>query len=129
AISAAAHDVLVALYTPADQAAIDAKLSDAQNADLDSGTQFQSDVDAGLSIGHAVAALALARKATDLGDAAQPAYVIDPTPGHWSPGPGEPATDPVLDNWGAVETWLLPDGQAVRPPPPPTFAGADWITF
>lgn len=128
AVSAAAAAVLKAQY-PLDVAAIDAKLQSALDADLDSGTQFQSDVDAGVAIGQAVAALAAAHAAADHGDDAQPAYAVNPAPGHWSPGPGEPATSPLLPGWGSVETWVLSNGSAVRPPAPPVYGSAEWNFF
>jgi membrane-associated phospholipid phosphatase len=125
AISAAAAAVLKQLF-PLDVAAIDAELLDATNADLDSGTQFQSDVDAGHAIGNAVAALALARKATDHGDDPQPTYTASGLPGRWAPGPGAPATPPVLAGWGSVTTWVLPTGSSVRPAAPPPYGLALW---
>jgi hypothetical protein len=128
ALSAAANVVLKHLF-PLDAAAIDQMLVDAQNADLDSGTQFQSDVDAGVAIGNAVAALAIAHAAADHGDDAQPTYTINPVPGHWSPGPGEPATGPLLPGWGAVTTWVLSNGSAIRPPGPPAYGSTEWNFF
>lgn len=125
AMSAAACAVMKAIF-PLDAAAIDQRLVDARNADLDSGTQFQSDVDAGVAIGNAVAALALARKAADHGDDPQPPYTASGLPGRWAPGPGAPATPPVLAGWGSVSTWVLPISSAIRPAAPPTYAGNLW---
>ena len=128
ALSAAAAAVMKAQY-PLDVAAIDAKLQSALDADLDSGTQFQSDVDAGVAIGNAVAALAIAHAAADHGDDPQPTYTVNPAPGHWSPGPGEPATSPLLPGWGAVTPWVLSSGNAIRPPAPPVYASTEWNFF
>lgn len=125
AMSAAAAAVLKALF-PADAAAIDQKLLDAKNADLDAGIQFQSDVDAGVTVGASVASLALARKSADHGDDPQPTYTASGLPGRWAPGPGAPATPPVLPGWGSVATWLLPNGSSIRPGAPPTYGGALW---
>jgi len=125
AISKAAAEVLKYLF-PASAAAIDARLQTALDAELDSCACFQSDVDAGVAIGLAVAMQVLAYAATDNGDAPQPVYVPSGINGRWRPTP--PANTPaLLPGWGSVKTWLLANGSAFRPGPPPAYNSAEWI--
>ncbi len=125
AISKAAAEVLKYLF-PLDVAAIDARLSQALAAELDSCACFQSDVDAGVAIGQAVATQVLARAAGDHGDDPQPAYVPSGVNGRWRPTPPANAAA-LLPGWGSVKTWLLPSGSAYRPGPPPAYGSAEWI--
>lgn len=125
AISKAAAEVLKYLF-PLDVAAIDARLGQALEAELDACACFQSDVDAGVSIGQAVATQVLAHAAADHGDDPQPAYAASGIPGRWAPTPAAFAA-PLLPGWGNVSTWLAPNGSAYRPGAPPAYNSAEWI--
>ncbi len=125
AISKAAAEVLKYLF-PLDVAAINARLQTALDAELDSCACFQSDVDAGVAIGQAVATQVLAYAAGDHGDDPQPAYVASGIPGRWAPTPAAFAA-PLLPGWGSVKTWLLSSGSAYRPGPCPPYNSAEWI--
>ncbi len=125
AISKAAADVLKYLY-PLDVAAIDARLQTALDAELDACACFQSDVDAGVAIGQAVATQVLAYAAADHGDDPQPAYVPSGIDGRWRPTPAALAPA-LLPGWGSVKTWLLASGSEYRPGAPPAYNSAEWI--
>jgi hypothetical protein len=86
---------------------------------LAAGTNYRSDVEAGLAIGRAVAAKAIARAQSDGSDAVWTGTV--PTgPGLWvGTNPG----DPLAGTW---RTWNLTSGSQIRPGPPPAFGSPEF---
>jgi membrane-associated phospholipid phosphatase len=123
AISAAAADVLKSIF-PGAAAQIDEKLASAIEADLDAGIHFRGDVEAGLEIGHAVAAEVLAWAANDNSSNTTPPVARLEGDPYWVPtAPGfvQNPLEPGCGNW---RTWILPNGAAVNPPAPPAY-GSD----
>jgi len=118
AVSAAAHDALVALYpAPASVASLDASY-DSALVSLPAGRAR----DDGVAAGQAAAAAMLAMRASDH---SQDPMTYTPTPGLGSWVPTPPAFAPALEpGWGNVTPFLLDVGSQLRPPPPPT-AGSD----
>ena len=118
AVSAAAHDALVALYpAPTAVASLNASYDSAlATLPADDAT------DAGVAVGQAAAAAMLALRAND--HSSDPmSYTPTPGLGSWVPTP--PAFAPALEpGWGSVTPFLLDIGSQLRPPPPP-IAGSD----
>jgi membrane-associated phospholipid phosphatase len=124
AVAGAAAAVLSYLY-PADVARFAAEEREAAESRLWAGAAYRSDVDAGLAIGREVGRLAIARGQADGSDAewdgeiAQGEGFWQPTPPRFWPTP----LDPLAGTW---KPWVLPSGDALRPPPPPTWGSPEW---
>lgn len=126
AVAGAAATVLAEIFPDEPAAAFAALADEAATARLWAGTAARSDVDAGLALGRAVGALAVARSVADdidavWDEAAQPVGV-----GIWKPTPPgyvDPPLDPLAGAW---QTWVLPSGDALRPPSPPDYDGPAW---
>jgi hypothetical protein len=114
AVSAAAHDVLQALF-PTQQSAIDAAYH-AVLASIPSGNAK----DFGIAVGQAAAAAVLALRSNDGSASANIPYTQPPGPGVWEPTPPGflPAAFP---GWGNVTTFGLNHGEQFRPEPPEFF--------
>ncbi len=114
AVSAAAHDVLRALF-PSQQLAIDAAYQ-AALASIPSGNAK----DFGVAVGQAAAAAVLALRSNDGSATANIPYTQPPGPGVWEPTPPGflPAAFP---GWGNVTTFGLNHGEQFRPDPPEFF--------
>lgn len=124
AVSRAACDVLQYLF-PADADSIAMKFNAARDADLRSGNYFRFAVDAGSTLGASVAASVIAR---GQGDNSTATYTgTQPTgPQYWIPTPPAFVQNPLEPACGQWETWVLPNGQSVRPPSPPEFTGSEF---
>jgi membrane-associated phospholipid phosphatase len=113
ALAGAAAGVLSALF-PADAKTFAAMAEEAALSRLLAGANYRSDVEAGLALGRAVAAKAIARAQADGSDAKWTGTV--PTgPGYWV------GTNPVEPLAGTWKTWLLSSASQIRPGPPPAF--------
>jgi hypothetical protein len=119
AAAQAAHDVLVN-YFPAQQAAIDAALSNSLSAIPAGPAQ-----DNGRAIGSASAADIIALRAND-GSSPNVSYPgpANPGVGQWRPTPAQlapPFTFPpgINEQWGSVTPFVLDAGDQFRPEPPP----------
>lgn len=92
---------------------------EAATSRLAAGANYRSDVEAGLAIGRAVAAKAIARAQSDGSDAKWTGTV--PTgPGLWV------GTNPVEPLAGTWRTWNLTSGSQIRPGPPPVFGSPEF---
>src|SRR5215467_13226006 len=111
AAATAAHDVLVAHF-PAQQATLDAVLTSYL-------TGLGLANDAGVAVGHQVAAAILALRANDGSFPSNPEIFTGGTdPGEWRPTP--PAFLPMASPWlGAVTRFTLKDTEQLRASPPP----------
>ncbi len=84
---------------------------------------------AGLDLGRRVAERVIARADADgsaeVWDGTRPADRPD-RPGFWQPPPGSvsPPVQPLAGRW---QTWVLPAGDAVRPPPPPAYGSTELL--
>jgi membrane-associated phospholipid phosphatase len=118
AASAAAHDVLVALFAP-HAASFDA-LNATILADIANGPQKSS----GITWGEFVARQILAWRANDGSDAT----VVPPSGtgvGSWVPTPPAYAAY-LLPQWGFVEPFAMPTSAHFRPPGPPAVDSAKY---
>jgi hypothetical protein len=85
---------------------------------------------ASLQLGREVADRVIARAADDgsqrVWDGSRPADRPD-QPGFWQPPPGSvsPPVQPLAGSW---DTWVLPAGDALRPPPPPAYGSPEYLT-
>jgi membrane-associated phospholipid phosphatase len=127
-LAGAAAAVLKALY-PAD-ATIASDAQEAASSRLFAGTNYPSDVSAGLALGEAVAAQVLAAAAGDDLGTGQPGRLpganCEATPAgcqdFWEPTfprtPPASPTDPFAGTW---HTWVIGSARDFLPPPPPWF--------
>lgn len=124
AVAAAAVAVLTTIYpdhtktfTDRQRELIDVKLA--------VGSHTASDIEAGSQIGAAVGALAVARAGSDGASAFWQGTIPD-EPGTWKPArpfQDDQPTEPLAGTWRA---WLMPNGSAFRPGPPPAFESPKW---
>jgi hypothetical protein len=132
AVAAAAATVLGYLY-PADTVTVhgqrmtfDAAANEAALSRLWAGTNFRSDLNAGLLLGQAVGLMAVQRGASDGSSAVwdtntQPGRLTGP--GRWVPTPPANQPFPLLPLAGNWNPWLLASGSEFRPLPPPVDQG------
>ncbi|MDF1503914.1 vanadium-dependent haloperoxidase [Roseisolibacter sp. H3M3-2] len=125
AAAGASAAMLVGLYA-SEQGAADAQLA----ADAAYFPSLPSERDAdwaeGVAVGREVAAAVLAYASADGSAAVSPElFPTGPTsPGAWYSAVG---TAPVAPLWGQVRPWVLPAGDAFRPPPPPAFGSPAYL--
>jgi hypothetical protein len=114
AASAAAHEVLVALY-PAFQAALDAQF-------LQSLAQTSTgDKAAGVSVGQTVADGILALRSNDGSSAKPPLFVFGSAPGDYQSTPPNFPAQPQFTHWPHVMPFALQQANQFRPGPPPAL--------
>jgi hypothetical protein len=127
-LAGAAGTVLKALY-PADPT-IASDEQEAATSRLYAGTNYPSDVAAGLALGQAVAEQVLAAAAGDNLGAGQPGRLpggnCESTPAgcqdFWEPTfPRTPPASPTDPFAGAWHTWVIASERDFLPPPPPWF--------
>jgi membrane-associated phospholipid phosphatase len=123
AVAAAAAVVLSYLFPREDTSAFHALAQEAGTARIVAGAAFPSDVAAGEAIGAAVAARVLARARLDGADVPW-AGTTPVGPDLWQPTPNKFVAVPFDASAGSWRTWVLPSGDAVRPPPPPAATSA-----
>ena len=121
AIAGAASAVL-AYFTPAEAKKYEAMAQEAAFSRLIAGTNYRSDVEAGLALGRAVAAKAIARAEAD---GAGPDLITAPGtmptgPGFWV---GSTTVDPLKGTW---KPWLMTSGSQLRPGPPPAYGSPEF---
>lgn len=117
AVAAGAASAVLAALFPNDAAVFQAKAEEAGRSRLLAGTDYPSDVTAGLELGRKVAAKVLERAKADGSDAKWNGSV--PTEkGKWT------GSNPVEPLGGTWRTWALGAGNQFRPGPPPAFDSA-----
>jgi membrane-associated phospholipid phosphatase len=104
----------------------DALANEAAWSRLWAGANYHSDMDAGLRIGQAVAALAVARGQNDGSGgiwslAVQPGRLVGPA--FWVPTPPANVFPPLEALAGTWKTWVLDNGSQLRPGTPPALQG------
>jgi hypothetical protein len=117
AIAGAAAGVLAAMF-PNDAAALQAMAQEAGHTRLVMGTNYRSDIEAGLALGQAVARKASARAAADGADAVWTGSV-PVGPGLWT---GSNPLEPLQGTW---KPWLMSSGSQFRPGPPPAVGSPE----
>lgn len=117
AVAAAAASAVLAYLFPTDAQAILAQADAAGRSRLLAGVQYPSDVQAGFDLGHAVAALVIARAQAD-GSASIFSGTMPSGPCNWK---GTNPAEPLAGTW---KTWVLSSGSEFRPDPPPACDSA-----
>src|SRR6266581_1857000 len=116
ALAGTAVGILTAFF-PKEEANLKAMAAEVGKTQLLMGANYRSDIDAGFTLGQAVAQKALARAATDGSDAKWTGTV--PTgPGMWV---GKDPMEPLMGTW---KPWLMTRGDQFRPEPPPALDSA-----
>jgi membrane-associated phospholipid phosphatase len=126
AAAAAAAAVLTYLFPKEDTASFTALAREAGEARIAAGAAYRSDVDAGSAIGRAVAAAVIERALSD-GSAVPWTGRLPTGPIYWRPTPPRNVDvpfDPTAPSW---RTWVIPSGEAFRPPPPPEWGSAQFV--
>jgi hypothetical protein len=116
----AASVVLTALFADAEAGRFD------ELAMAAAGAAFQSDVDAVLDLGHAVAELAIARASDDGADATWDPATMPSGPGVWQPTPPMFIETPGSPMGGSRKPWVMTRGDQFRSAPPPEYGSAAW---
>jgi len=114
AASAAAHEVLLALY-PSFKATLDAQFQQ-------SLTQISGgDKAAGVSVGQTVAERILALRSNDRSSAQPPLFVFGSAPGDYQSPPPNFPKQPQFTHWSRVTPFALQQANQFRPGPPPSL--------
>lgn len=125
AAAAAAAEILKYAFPIEDSTRFNDLARRAGEARIAGGVAFPSDVEAGAALGREVAARVLEHARTDGSD--QPFSGDLPTgESAWRPTAPrfiEEPFDPLAGEWS---TWVLPSGEAHRPPPPPALSSAEF---
>lgn len=126
-VAGAASEVLAWLYPDEAQSFRDLGRSAAELR-LHAGMAYRSDVEAGLALGQAVAARAIAARADDGATAGAGQYTgaIPTGPCTWTPTPPGYAT-PFGVVWGSVKPFLMTRGDQFRAPPPPECESPEYV--
>jgi len=132
AIAGAASKVLAYLFPTETAGRFDQLAGEAAQSRVDAGTNWPSDVEAGLALGRTVADHVITYAKADGAGAAwngkRPAGVAN-TPAFWQPAPGVVASAPPVDpEAGKWKAWVLSDNGAFRPPPPPAYTSTELKT-
>src|SRR5689334_12599882 len=118
ALAGTAVGILTSFF-PKEEANLKAMATEVGQTRLLMGANYRSDIDAGFTLGQAVAQKALARAATDGSDAKWTGTV--PTgPGMWV---GKEPLEPLMGTW---KPWLMTRGDQFRPGPPPAIDSAEF---
>jgi hypothetical protein len=134
-VAGAAQEILLLLF-PGEKAEINRLVEEAAFSRLWAGAAVRSDVEAGLSLGKAVASKAVTRAKTDgMKTAGGNSAYIDSLKLHaeslgfiaWK-SQDSPARPAMLPAFGRIKPWLLTasDITAIRPPQPPTTNSAEF---
>lgn len=129
AMAGAAARVLTYLYPKEAGLRLDEMADEAARSRVQAGVNTTSDVEAGLTLGQAVADKVIAYAKTDGAGAPwngrRPAGIGN-GPRFWEPPPGavSPPIDPEAGKWKA---WVMTSNSMFRPPPPPAYGSAAFL--
>jgi membrane-associated phospholipid phosphatase len=126
AVAATGATVLAHLFPKESADGLAALAQEAAESRLWAGAAYRSDIEAGIAIGHGVGERAVARAKADGFDTAWDGSGRPASDDAWQPTPPgyiQSPTDPLAGTW---QTWVIPGGDAYRPPPPPVTGSAAW---
>jgi membrane-associated phospholipid phosphatase len=118
ALAGTAVGILTSFF-PKEEGNLKAVAAEVGRTRLLMGANYRSDIDAGFTLGQAVAQKALARAATD-GSDAKWAGTVPTGPGMWV---GKDPLEPLQGTW---KPWLMTRGDQFRPGPPPAIDSAEF---
>lgn len=125
-VAGAAATVLAYLFPDASSDEFAGMAEEAAMSRLWAGTNYRSDVTAGLELGRAVGELAVARGRADGSDAVWDGNGWPSGDGYYVPTPPNFVDPPFGVVAGTWATWVLPSGDAIRPAPFPEFGSSGW---
>ncbi len=120
AVAAGAASVVLAYLFPSIGTGFDDLAEECARSRVFSGTQYPSDVDAGLQLGRTVGRMVVAYAQSD-GSSAAFGGSFPATPGKWS---GTNPTTPLAGQW---QPWVLTSGSQFRFPTPPAVDSAEFL--
>lgn len=125
AMAGAAARVLAYTFPDLPAKRFDELAQEAARSRLLSGTNYPSDVAAGLDLGRAVANRVIARAETD-GYGRAGRSKIPPGRGYWKPPPGSVAlpVEPLAGRW---RPWVITSAEGLLPPPPPQYRSPRFV--
>jgi membrane-associated phospholipid phosphatase len=126
AMAGAASTVFAYLFSDAEAGRFEKLAEEAATSPLWAGVNYPSDVAAGLALGQAIGERAVGHGKADGSDAAWDGSGRLTGEGYWVPTPPEFIENPVAPLAGTWQTWVLPNGDAVRPAPPPAYGSPLW---
>jgi membrane-associated phospholipid phosphatase len=127
AAAAAAAAVLSYLFPLEDTAGFHALAREAGEGRIAAGAAYRSDVEAGYALGRAVAAQVIERARNDGSDAPWTG-VVPAGSAMWRPTPPRFVESPFDATAGRWRPWVIPVGDAYRPPPHPPLGSAEFST-
>ena len=121
---AAAAEVLLTAFSPEQADRFRQLRAEAQRSRMWAGVSTHSDIDAGATLGQAIAQTLLDQARANLAAAAW--NIPTPKgPGYWSRSIA-PYKSPLLPVWGNMHPWLLERTDQFLAPPPPAFDSAEF---
>ncbi len=126
AVAAAASSVLAHLFPHESAQGLAALAQEAAESRLWAGAAHRSDIDAGRAMGQAVGERAITRAKADGSSTGWDGHGRPASADAWQPTPPgfiQTPVDPLAGTW---RPWVIPSGDAYRPPPPPATASAAW---
>jgi membrane-associated phospholipid phosphatase len=127
ALAAAAAAILGHLFPNESAEGLAALAQEAAESRLWAGAAYRSDMEAGIAIGQAVGERAIDRAKADGSGTAWDGSGRPTSSDAWQPTPPGFVQSPVDPLAGTWQTWVIPRGDAYRPPPPPTTGSAAWL--
>lgn len=127
AAAAAAAMILSYAFPLEDTAAFTRQAREAAESRIVAGAAYPSDVEAGWSLGRAVAQRVLDRAMTD-GSAQAWTGSVPTGEAMWRPTPPRRVAVPFDALAGSWRTWVIPSGSAFRLPPPPAVGSPQFTT-
>lgn len=100
---------------------------EAAGSRVDAGTNYASDVTAGMQLGRAVARAVLTARLNDGSSAQWDGTGRITGTCNWSPTPPGFVFPPAEPVWGRVRPWLMTSGSQFRPAPPPACDGLEYL--
>jgi membrane-associated phospholipid phosphatase len=126
AVAGAASTVLAYLFPDASEDGFAALAEEAALSRLWAGTNFRSDIEAGLELGRAVGQVAIEHALADGSDAVWDSSDWPTGDGLYVPTPPNFVDQPLAPLAGTWASWVLPSGDAIRPAPFPAYGSVGW---
>lgn len=126
AVAGAASTVLAFVFPDASDDQFVGLAEEAALSRLWAGTNYRSDIEAGLELGRAIGQLAIEHAQADGSDAEWDGSGWPTGDGFYVPTPPNFVDPPFAPLGGTWATWVLPSGDTVRPAPFPAYGSVGW---